>query len=163
MSELVPPEPKENTSAASVPKQRSYEISPIIHLDKENAEMLTSAFITDLQTSLPDNIQGIDLAHHIENILQTNEENRSAVVQGVLELMNETDVFGNDELFDQKYDHDPVFHGLVDTLQNTKNQSRGLRDQRQIALRLTELRAAVPSDATSDDQHWLDIVDRLFR
>lgn len=135
----------------------------IIDFPVSAEERTVRPFIAALSASVERGSGSMEVAMAVQEGLTTRQgEELSDEKKRLLELMAGVEASAQDDIFDHKEAHDPVFHRLVSTLQQTKSQQRSLHDQRRAALKLTELRTALGPDETTDDPHWHAIIDRLF-
>lgn len=146
------------------PHKRTQRSAEIIEFPGSAEERAIGTFIESLRVSIDNGSRSMELAAHIDSMLSADDtgEDPSETKQELRSLMARTDAFSQNEVYDHKDEHDPVFQRLVSTLQQTRGQQRSLHDQRRAALRLTELRAALPLDQTPSDDSWHLVIDRLF-
>lgn len=161
MSELLSPEPEQEPSIMSIPEQRNGEPAEIIDFEKSSAELVTAAFLHDLQSSIEGGESGMELAAHIEKSLTPRAvEEPDPLNERLVGLIETADAFRDADLYDQKAEHDIIFQRLIGILQSTL-KDHDLRDHRRAALKLTELRGTV-SDQTKQDELWGQVIDSLF-
>lgn len=142
--------------------ERKRKSAEIIDFSKASAELVTNLFMAELRHPSRATLRGHELAGFIETeISDEKSDDPSSLSSRLSRLVEATDAFGNDELFDRKVENDAVFQMLVARLQSTGGDKE-LRDQRKAALKLTELRATLHDDTTDEDETWQDVVDRLF-
>lgn len=135
----------------------------IIDFPKTAEERVVGSFLGSVMESIERGSKSMEVAFQVQEALTTTHgEAVDDQKRELLEVVAAASASAQDDVFDHKEVHDPVFHRLVSTLQQTKSQQRSLHEQRRAALRLTELRSALSADETADDPKWHTIIDRLF-
>ena len=162
MSELMSPVPELEPNPMSIPNHRNLESAEIIDFEKSSAELVTGKFLTDLQAAVEEGEAGVKLAERIDHDLSPQAENDTSPHEAHLIRLVEAGAFENDEIYDHKAEHDPVFRKLIEKLQSTQKFQHELRDQRLAARKLIRLRASLAVDETGQDDVWNQVIDRLF-
>ena len=163
MSEALSSTTEAEPDIMRIPDNEQPRSADIIELPGASAERAIGSFIASLSETVRKGGRSSELALTItESLTSKADETPSEEKQALLEARAEGDAFAQTEIFDHKDEHDPVFQRLVATLQQTRSRQNSLHDQRRAALRLTELRAALIQDETSDDDKWHAVIDRLF-
>lgn len=163
MHEVVAPGPETEADSMALSEHHEQESAEIIDFSRASNELVMGVFFDNLHEVIDRGKSGLELAVYIEAELSpTQDEEVDPLKARVLRLLESADALGDNDLYDHKVDHDPVFHRLVDVLQSTREQQRSLREHRRAALKLTNLRAAIPEDETRHDGQWHDVIDRLF-
>lgn len=67
----------------------------------------------------------------------------------------------NDEVFDDKIQHDDIMQMLVGILNDTRPKAKLYKHERHITNQLLYMRGALPNE-TPGDQLWFSTVDRMF-
>lgn len=162
MSEVRSLEP-EPDAAMGIPHPHEQEPAEVIDLTRSGNERTVGEFFETLQGTGKTVPSGLELAARIEMHLSGQaEESTDALTMRLQHILHSADAFADDEVYEHKVEHDPVFQRLITILQTTKDRQRSLHDHRRAALKLAELRAAFPNDETDYDQQWQDVIDRLF-
>lgn len=163
MSEVLSSEAEPGAVTMSLHEHWEGESAEIIDFSRASNELVMGAFFNNLHDSIAKGSGGLELALHIEHELTAEQDEAPTPLKArLVRLLESADAFGNNDLYDHKLEQDLVFQRLVDTLQSTKERQRSLREHRRAALKLTELRAAIPEDETRHDELWHDVIDRLF-
>ena len=149
-----------HSEAVHDPTQTSAEI---ITLSDVATEKTVANYIDTLFDRVEAGKHSGDLAVEITEVLDDSADPSAPdYAQALRQIRNRGNAFGEDGVFEHKTEHDEVFARLVSLLQTTHSQQRSLHDQRRAALRLAELRAAVPADETVVDTKWQAVIERLF-
>lgn len=162
MSEARSPEPEPDV-AMGIPHPHEQEPAEVIDFTRSGNERAVGEFFETLQGVGQTGPSGLELAARIETRLSANAGDVTDPLTTRLQhILHSADAFADDEVYEHKVEHDPVFQRLITILQTTKDRQRSLHDHRRAALKLAELRAAFPDDETEYDQQWQDVIDRLF-
>jgi hypothetical protein len=161
MSEVVTSGP--DIPTMRFPEQRNNSEAEILAFPDIHQEQVITGAIVSLGEKVDNGTRGVELAESIDRLVAMADTPEGRDEQNELaEIIHSADLYGNKKLYDRKETNDPIFRYLTDKLQETRQEAKNLKEQRQAALLLTELRAALPLYRTEADETWRSIIDRLF-